>query len=177
MDARRVFYLVDKVPELPYFIVAVCLILVDPARDYLHFFSASFVFMAAALAIGISIKVCFKSKRPKVYNSKLILFRYGFPSLHTTISVGALALVYFISPWLSLILLPVGLLYIHARLSGGYHTKSDVLGGIFLGLFLGALVGYSMDRIHFPERIEQIFAVLFFVIPAVCSFARIKEWV
>jgi membrane-associated phospholipid phosphatase len=93
------------------------------------------------------------------------------------ISIGALTFVYYINPWLALLLLPVGLFYAYARLKGGYHTKKDILGGIVLGLILGAWVGSLIDELFLPEKMELLFALLFFIFPACASIARIKEWV
>lgn len=175
MEARRLNYLADKIPEIPYFLVALFFVLADAKREYIHIFSMGFVFMGCALIVGVSLKMLLKTERPNPYKSRYRIFRYGFPSLHTMISIGAISFVYHIDPLLSLVLAPVGVFYIHTRISGGYHTKEDVLGGMILGVVIGAFTGSLIDELFFPAKLEFLSALLLFAIPVATSVARIKE--
>ena len=168
-------YLSDKVPELPYFIIALYFVLANTDSGFIHFFSAAFWFMMLTLLVGVGLKLCFRTQRPKPYHSRYVLFRYGFPSLHSMISIGALAFVYHIDPFLSLLLLPIGVFYIYARIHGGFHTREDVLGGVIIGVALGSLTGSLIGNVFFPAEAEFLFAFLLFVIPVTASIARVKE--
>ncbi|MFH1788659.1 MAG: phosphatase PAP2 family protein [Candidatus Altiarchaeota archaeon] len=175
MDVKRLNYYADKIPELPYFLVALLFVLADAKVEYIHVFSTAFIFLSLALAIGVCLKLLLKTRRPKPYKSRYEIFRYGFPSLHTMISIGALAFVYYIDPLLSLVLAPVGVFYIYARISGGFHTRGDVLGGMIVGVVIGAFSGSLIDELFLPGRVEFLFAFLFFAVPTLTSVARIKE--
>lgn len=175
MDAGRLVYFADKIPEVPYFVVAVVFVLTADRGDFVHLFSSSFVFLAASLSVGVVLKLYFHTARPSPYKSRLSLFRYGFPSLHSITSVGAVVFVYFIDPRLSFVLLPVCLFYIYSRLVGKYHTRLDVVGGSVIGVILGFVFGSNIEYIIFPYRIEVFFSMLLFFLPAVCSVCRLHE--
>ena len=175
MQAKRLIYLSDKVPELPYFVVAVVLVAARPWLDFVHIFSMGFLFLMASLVAGAYLKLAFKTDRPTPYQSRYRTFKYGFPSLHSMISIGAIVFAYFVYPTLSVILAPVGVFYIYARISGGYHTMQDVVGGAVIGALLGWVIGSRISAVYLPETLETAFACLFFIIPITASIARIKE--
>ncbi len=175
MVYKRILYLVDKVPEIPYFILALALIFKNPYGSLGHYFSGAFIFLVVTLVMGVILKLTFRTSRPKQYKSRFGLFKYGFPSLHTMISVGALSFVYFINPWLTLILLPVGLFYVYARIIERYHTKIDVVGGALIGIATGIVIGYNMEYFALPADIEFIFSTLFFTIPVAASYGRVRK--
>ena len=170
----RVYKILDRIPELPFFFVALAYIIFVPRTDYIHIFSTAFVFLAASLLFGCTLKLTFKTKRPKEL-TPIIFFKYGFPSLHAMTSVGAIGFVYFISPPLAILLSPVGLIFMASRVELHYHTRRDVWGGAAIGLLLGAAAGRYGLGIHFPPNLEFAFAVLFFTTPVVFSFFRVKH--
>jgi len=169
-----VYVFIDKFPEMPYFFLAFIYVVLNPLVDYWHFFSVGFLFLSAGLSIGVLLKLIFRTKRPRSHYTFIVL-RYGFPSLHSLISVGAVFYVYFVSPILSFILAPVGVLYICSRIKLGYHTKTDVLGGAVLGLFLGCFFGLYGLGIVFPTNVKYFLTLLFFLLPLSATMLRFRS--
>jgi len=170
----RVYGILDKTPELPFFIAAVFYITFVPRGDFPHIFSTAFLFLTACIIVGSALKLTFKTKRPQELTS-FPLFKYGFPSLHAMVSVGAIAYVYFINQSLALILAPIGLLFMISRTELHYHTRKDVWGGALLGIIIGALAGTIGLSTHLPQKTEVAFTLLFFITPVVFSIFRLKH--
>jgi membrane-associated phospholipid phosphatase len=170
----RLYRLIDKVPEFPFFIVAFFYMATVPIAVYAHVFSTAFLLLAGSLIIGMAVKLAAKTKRPQELTS-CVLFKYGFPSLHAMISVGAVSFIYFISPLIALLLAPVGLLFMVSRVELHYHTRKDVWGGAAIGLVLGVITGKWFLGVYLPSAVEYVFAALFFIMPAVFSIFRVKH--
>lgn len=169
-----VYGLIDAVPELPYFILAFFHIFQESdALRIIHVFSASFLFLALTLSVGAVLKVTFKTKRPRK-KWDVPVFKYGFPSIHTMISVGAIAFLIFIEPAYALLMIPVGFLYPYSRLQLKVHTGADVTGGALLGTITGWLSGALLLPVQLPLFLEAIFTLLMFIIPILFSIARIR---
>ncbi len=168
--------IIDKVPELPYFIVAMVVVLNNPDSGYIHVFSTAFLFMLLSLSVGTALKFIFKTKRPtNTYNYYAIpVWGHEFPSLHSMISIGAIAFVYFVDKWIALILVPVGLFYLYSRVAIKVHRVISVISGAIIGLITGIISGHYLLNYHFSSNLELSFMVLFFVIPPMCSFCRIR---
>lgn len=169
----RLYWIIDKVPELPYFILALMYSLYTPRETAIHVFSTAFVLLATALTGGSILKVMFKTVRPKPLYDIAIL-KYDFPSLHSMVSIGAIAYVYFIEPKITLILIPIGFLYLYSRIKLGAHTVLGVLSGAAIGFFLGLISGMFLLEIHLHPTIERCFTLLFFIIPVIATILRIK---
>lgn len=168
------FGMVDKVPELPYFILAFLYIVqeTDGLRA-VHAFSVSFIFMALSIIVGAVLKVTFKTKRP-VNRLNAPVFRYGFPSIHAMVSIGAIAFLVFIEPFYALLLTPVGLFYSYSRLKLKVHTGADITGGAVLGTIIGVLSGIFILPVRLHYSIEFFFASLMFIVPVCFTIVRIK---
>ena len=83
--------IIDKIPEMPYFLLALVYVAINPDVSYLtHVFSTAFFYLTISLTAGMTLKLLLKTKRPTDYSSHMLL-KYGFPSLHSLISIGAIA--------------------------------------------------------------------------------------
>lgn len=164
---------IDRIPELPYFFFAVVYVIVNPGKDYVHIFSVAFIFLLMGVFLGTAIKLIFKTPRPRAYKT-IKIFSYGFPSLHSLISVGAISFLYFVDLRISLLLIPVCALYMYSRIKLRVHTRGDVVGGAIIGLIFGAGVGFFGLGVFLPHNIELLFSILFFIVPAAISYLRIK---
>ncbi|MFH0860223.1 MAG: phosphatase PAP2 family protein [Candidatus Altiarchaeota archaeon] len=170
---QKLHLVVDKIPEFPYFLLAFAYMFLHPGHDYIHIFAVAFLFVTTSLAIGITLKLVCKTQRPVEYTT-IKFFKYGFPSLHSMISLGAIAFLLFLDGYIALLLLPVGAFYVYSRIRMRFHTAHDVIGGAILGLSVGAIFGYYGFGMTMPHVIEFMFAVLFFVLPISFSIARVR---
>lgn len=167
--------LVDLVPELPYFILALGYVWTKPRELALHVFSASFMFLFFSLAIGTTLKLVFHRSRPMPRYTNILL-KYDFPSLHSLVSIGAIVFVYFIEPLYSIALVPMGAIYVYSRVRIGAHHWSAVLGGAALGLVIGLTAGEYFVGVDLSERTRLLFTGMFFVIPAVATIYRLRAY-
>jgi membrane-associated phospholipid phosphatase len=165
--------LIDRSPELPYFILAVIYLLGTTNPEVMHIFSVAFIFVVTSLASGLFLKSFFKTKRP-IKHYDLPSLRYDFPSLHSMISIGTIVFVYYVAPAYSLLLTPVGLFYLYSRLKLKAHSVKGVVGGALLGIMLGYLFGRFMHDITIPEYLDMAFAVMLFCIPVFSALFRRK---
>ncbi|MDD5112281.1 MAG: hypothetical protein PHG85_07035 [Candidatus Altiarchaeota archaeon] len=166
----NIHLLVDRSPELPYFILAVAYLL-SMSPDAVHIFSSAFLFVFTSISVGLLLKICFKMRRPRRHYDIPALC-YDFPSLHSMTSVGTIAFVYFVNPRFTVLLLPVGLFYLYSRLKIGVHSMTGVAGGAAIGLVLGSFFGWAMGYVYLPEPVEILFAVLIFCTPLLTAIFR-----
>lgn len=171
----KICLFIDKIPEFPYFILALTYTLYHPEKPLItHIFSTAFIFMILTLTVGAALKVMFKTKRPKNHYRMPIL-KYDFPSLHSLISIGAIAFLYYVDWKYSLIMIPFGLAYIYSRLRLGVHTIEGILGGVAIGLLIGVFSGaYLLKNLHLSQNLEELFTILFYILPALATVLRLK---
>lgn len=169
-----VYRIVDKYPSVPYIIIAVGYLLINLIRleKVIHVFSSAFIFLTIAVIVGVILKVIFRTER-KIPRYHGTIIRYGFPSIHSIASVGAIAFIYFVDPLLALLLMPLGALYIYSRLKLGVHSETDIIGGAIVGTIVGILCGIYILPINPGITVELILAVLFFIGPILLT---IIEW-
>jgi len=168
----NLYYVIDRVPEFPYFVLALAFVFTNPPEASLHVFSVAFIFMVASIFLGLSIKVLFKTKRPVNYPCVPIA-RYDIPSLHTLISVGAVAFTYFVNPLYAFILAPVGVFYMYSRVRLCVHTKKAVYVGALVGLVMGVFFGMSLHVLSFPGY-EHLLTAFFFLTPVSATVFRLR---
>ncbi|ODS42586.1 MAG: hypothetical protein MSIBF_04550 [Candidatus Altiarchaeales archaeon IMC4] len=162
---------IDEVPELPYFMLAICYAALRP-EDAVRVFSAAFVFLVVSLFVGTLLKALFRTSRPTRYGRSV--FRFGFPSMHSMISVGGVAFVYHINPVFSLVLLPIGALYMYSRLRARVHSLFDVASGGTIGAVIGFYTGQAVAWLSMPGWVEIICAALVFIVPIAYTFIRFR---
>jgi membrane-associated phospholipid phosphatase len=166
------YTVIDKVPELPYFTLALFFIITNPAEISLHVIAWTFFYMLVSLIIGISLKYALKTRRPARYEC-LPLAKYDIPSLHSMIAAGAIPYSYHIRPEYAYVMAPLSLLYMHSRLRISCHTLKAVLSGAALGLLLGSLFGSAVWQVDL-NGYEGLFTLAFFTIPLSMTVFRIE---
>lgn len=169
----NIHLLIDRSPELPYFILALVYLFGTTAMDAIHVFSTAFLFIVTSLTIGLLLKTCFKTKRP-IRHYNLPALRYDFPSLHSMISIGTIVFVYYVNPLYSIVLIPVGLFYLYSRIKLKAHSLKGVIGGALIGGVIGFLFGFSLKDVYLPETLELIFAIMLFCTPLLTTIFRMK---
>jgi len=168
----RLYYLIDRIPELPYFALAFFYMSYTPPARSMHVFAVAFFYLLTSIALGVALKALLKTERPCEYHC-IPAVRYDVPSLHTFISVGAASFVYFVDPLYCLIMVPLGLLYMHSRLKLGLHTKNAVYAGAVLGALTGLFYGLMLYKVSFGG-LEPVYAFLFFLTPVSATLFRFR---
>ncbi len=174
-EYEEIYKVIDKFPELPYLVLAAFYLIYDISEmeNKIHVFSIAFLFVLLTVIVGTILKAIFRTERKIPYYGATI-FRYGFPSLHSLASIGAIGFVYFVNPLFSLILIPIGLLYIYSRIKLGAHSVTDVLGGAIIGLPLGFFSGRYLLGIKLPYELELILCIIFFLMPIILCIFRVR---
>jgi len=171
--AFNIHVLVDRSPEFPFYILAVVYLFGTEMSVSIHVFSVLVLFMLTSLVVGLLLKTSFRTRRPsKRYN--LPMLRYDFPSLHSMISMGTIAFVYYVNSVYATLFIPVGLFYLYSRLKLKAHSLIGVLGGALIGVTLGFSFGVSMWEIHLPEAVEVLLSILLFCTPMATVVFRLK---
>ena len=168
----KAYQLIDSLPELPYIILALAYIALYPLERSLHVLATAFIFLLTGLVIGLALKRMIRSERPKKYKG-IPIAEYDIPSLHTLLSIGAIAFVYQIERQYTIIFIPLGLIYMVSRVGLGVHTKSAVIFGAAIGMLLGSFFGVAIDGIDY-KGLEGLFTILFFLTPVTATFFRKK---
>ncbi|MFH1403692.1 MAG: hypothetical protein ABIH11_05420 [Candidatus Altiarchaeota archaeon] len=171
MSLEKAYYIIDRVPEFPYFLFASYYVFTTPVSTSRHVFSIAFIYMLVSLLLGLGIKHILKTERPRPYGD-VKPFCFDIPSIHTSLSLGAVAFTYFVNPVYSILMFPVGVLYFYSRLKLGYHTKKAILVGALIGVVTGIGCGMLLADLYFTERVESYLSVLFFSIPPIASVLR-----
>jgi membrane-associated phospholipid phosphatase len=169
--SQRVYYIIERVPEFPYFVFASYYVFTTPLDASRHVFSIGLIYMTFSIFVGLFLKYLLKTKRPKPY-SKVNPFCFDVPSLHTMLAFGAVSFTYFVDVSYSIIFVPVSVLYFYSRLKLGFHTKTAIVVGAVVGLLLGVAVGLLLDRVYFSSGVETIMSILFFSLPVLASVFR-----
>ncbi|MEA1924694.1 MAG: restriction endonuclease [Candidatus Altiarchaeota archaeon] len=162
-----VYEFIDKHPAIPYVILGMAIFLMNLQRmeETLHLFSSISILVAVSLIVGVLLKAIFRTPRkvPRYGGSPI---KYGFPSIHSMLSVGGMAFTFFVNPMFLIILTPLTLLYIYSRIALGVHNTGDVLGGAFIGLILGIVCGILVyQQLNLPMEVDAFFTLLFFILP------------
>ena len=168
----KVCRLIDKIPEFPYFLLAMGYALTIPRDLAIHVFSTAFIFIVMTIAVGLILKSIFKQKRPREHYDIPVL-KYDFPSLHSMVSIGATVYVYFVSPLSSVLLCPMGLIYLYSRVRLRVHSVKGVIGGALIGIIMGLMTGTFILGVYLPYNVELILAIFFFIFPVILSIFRI----
>jgi len=168
----KVCRLIDKIPEFPYFLLAMGYVFTTPRDLSIHVFSTASIFIILTLIVGLTLKFIFKQKRPRGHYDIPVL-KYDFPSLHSMVSIGATVYIYFVSPLFSLILVPMGIIYLYSRIRLKVHSVNGVIGGAIIGIFIGLFTGAFIRREYLPYEIELVLAIFFFIFPILLSIFRI----
>jgi membrane-associated phospholipid phosphatase len=165
---------IDRVPEVPYLIFALFMFIHQSDWDQVvHIFSNGFIFLAISFTIGAILKVTFKTKRAR-RSTSISVFKYGFPSMHTMLSVGGIAFFYFVDPLYAVVLGPIGVLYPYSRLKMKVHNGTDITGGAILGVIVGWITGMFILPLILPSLLELIFATFMFLVPMASTVMRIR---
>jgi membrane-associated phospholipid phosphatase len=162
-----VYEFIDKQPAIPYVVLGLVTFLMNLHRieEILHLFSSIFIFVAVSIIVGVILKAFFRTPRkvPRYGGSPI---KYGFPSIHSMLSVGGMGFVFFVNPLFLIVLTPLTFLYIYSRLALGVHNTWDVLGGALIGLIIGLLSGVLIfQQLNLPMEVEAFFTLLFFILP------------
>ena len=180
------YHIIDKFPDLPYLIIAFLYIgyigynKIDMTK-LTHIFSSTLLYVGLALTIGIILKGVFRTQRTTPFYATqdygIKVFRYGFPSLHSLASCGAISFCFFIDPLgplLSILMIPIAVAYIYSRLRIGAHSKTDVVGGAIIGFFIGIVSGILILGTKLPYMVELVLS--FLMIAGLVGFiiARLK---
>lgn len=171
-------HIINKYPELFYLLLVALYIgyNIGKPEGLPHIFSSAFIFTVICGVVGTLLKASFKTERTAPYYG-VSIFRYGFPSMHSMVAVGAVGFVYFIEPighLLSVVLIPVALVYGYSRVRIGAHTVADVVGGGIIGLIIGILSGMYLLDTHLPDSVEMILTALFLLTPFISLIIRSK---
>jgi len=99
--------------------------------------------LIARFAVCEIIRLFYHRLRPFIALGITHLFTdyaYSFPSGHTIFMFALATAIYYFNKKLSYFLFASGLLIGLARVAGGVHYPSDVLGGILLGILTGITI-------------------------------------
>lgn len=180
------YHIIDKFPDLPYLLLAFLYIgyIGYTKTDVMvvtHIFSSTLLYVTLAIAVGIVLKGVFRTQRTTPFYATqdygIKVFRYGFPSLHSLASSGAVSFAYFINPLgplLSVLMLPIAVTYIYSRMRIGAHSSIDVIGGAIIGFFLGIISGILILGTKLPDIVEIILSLIMAVALIVSILARVK---
>ncbi|MBD3387969.1 MAG: phosphatase PAP2 family protein [Candidatus Altiarchaeales archaeon] len=168
----KLYILIDRIPELPYFILSLLFLFTNPMPVSRQVFSSAFMYLLAAIGLGLLLKCLLRTERPREYHC-IPIARYDIPSLHTMVSVGAVAFVYFADPVYAIVLAPVSVLYMVSRLKLGLHTRNAVFAGALLGLLVGLSCGSMMWTLDF-KGLEPFLSSMFFITPPAATMFRLK---
>ncbi len=167
----EVYRFIDRAPALPYIVLGIAYLFLglNNMEKTLHVFSSAMIFMFLVIITGIFLKLILRTPRrvPRYWGTPAV---YGFPSIHSMLSVGSIGLFYFIDPSVLIILIPLALIYIYSRLAIGVHSMVDVTGGAIIGFIIGILCGIYIYKIDLPTYIETFMTILFFVTPILLTY-------
>jgi len=171
--AFNIHRFIDRTPELPYFVIALFYLFSTSTPASIRIFARAFLFVAVSLAVGLLLKSCFKTKRPRNHYD-LPALRYDFPSLHSMISAGMIVFVYFVNPLYALLLIPVGAFYLYSRIKFRAHSVAGVIGGACIGILLGFAFGLSLSAFDIPEDLELVLSIMLLCMPLFSAAFRIR---
>lgn len=106
--------------------------------------------VAARFVVASGIRISYERPRPFLalgISHLLTDSAYSFPSGHTIFMFALATVTYRYNKTLSWLLAATGLLIGLARVAGGVHYPSDILGGIVLGILIGLVVSVLHVRL------------------------------
>ncbi len=167
-----VYKLIDRVPEMPYFLMALAYAVIEPERAT-QVFPSAFVFLAVTITVGLLMKASLKTQRPVVYPG-IPIAKYDVPSLHTAISVGAVSFIYFMEPVFTIVFTPIAFVYMYSRIRLGFHTRLAVYTGVVVGFLAGSAVGYGLSGHVFSAFESFALSIMFFLVPVSATVFRLR---
>jgi membrane-associated phospholipid phosphatase len=180
------YHIIDKFPDFPYLILAFLYLgYIGYSKTELttitHILSSTLLYVVLAVTIGILLKGVFRTQRTTPFYATqdygIKVFRYGFPSLHSLASTGAVSFSYFINPlglMLSVLMIPIAATYIYSRMRIGAHSRTDVVGGAIIGFFIGIISGILILGTKLPDVVETILSIILVVALMGSILARVK---
>lgn len=126
-------------------------------KRVIPFYALAFFATGIAEAISIVTKILTHRERPFVaYDIPHIISdsSFAFPSGHTTLLFALATATFFFDKKLGLFLYASGIVVGLARVSGGVHYPSDILGGIALGALTGFIV-YKLCVKYFLRFVQS----------------------
>ncbi len=119
-------------------------------RERLYHYGVALVAaLIARYGVAALIRVFYHRARPFVelqVSHVLNDSAYSFPSGHTIFMFALATAIFMFNKRLGAVLYVCGLIIGIARIAGGVHWPSDVLGGMVLGTLVGCLTVYLFDR-------------------------------
>ncbi|MCX6786300.1 MAG: phosphatase PAP2 family protein [Candidatus Kaiserbacteria bacterium] len=112
------------------------------------YFLAIIATVVARFVITPAIRLFYHHLRPFIALSTSHLLTdtsYSFPSGHTITMFALAVATYFFNKKFSYFLFAAGLIVGVARIAGGVHYPSDVVGGIVLGVITGVVIYKLID--------------------------------
>jgi|GEM_PF-1268314 len=155
--------IIDRYPEIPYFLLSAYHVWDKGLDISLKIFSFGFVFMTVGLGTGFFLKNLFKTQRPVDYDCAGG-GQYDIPSIHSLMSCGAVAYIVFFEPAYALVLSVLCIVYMRSRVSMNVHTRGAVLLGAATGFVVGTAVGWVASE-NSLGPLEAPFTIMFFLIP------------
>ena len=125
-----------------------------PKIETAPYFAAIFSALVARFGVGSLIRFFYHHPRPFITLSLAHLINdntYSFPSGHTIFMFGLATATYFFNKKLAYFLYASGLAIGLARIAGGVHYPSDILGGIMIGVLTGYAV-YKLWQRYFLHK-------------------------
>ncbi len=115
--------------------------------------------IAAGVAYGIADVIRFFYHRPRPFvtlpiSHLLADTAYSFPSAHTIVLFALATAVYFFNKKFSYFIFAAGFVIGVARVAGGVHYPSDILGGIILGIATVGVLYWLYSKLRF-RRIRR----------------------
>lgn len=112
--------------------------------------------VASVVSYGVvdAIRLFYHHARPFVtFNIQHLLTdsAYSFPSAHTTVLFALATATYFFNKKLSYFIFIAGVIVGFARIAGGVHYPSDILGGMLIGIATSGIL-YLLIKINLSSR-------------------------
>jgi len=129
-----------------------------PKIEMVPYFVAILSASVARFGVGSLIRFFYHHPRPFITLSLAHLINdntYSFPSGHTIFMFGLATATYFFNKKLAYFLYASGLVIGLARIVGGIHYPSDILGGIMLGILIGFIV-YKLWKRYFSHKTQVL---------------------
>lgn len=164
---------VDRLPEIPYIILAILFAYSMPSGYAQNVLSAGFIVVSATFVLGIVLKFLFHGKRPVAYTD-MPVFKYDVPSIHAMMSWSICLFSLRVSVVFSAVFLILAVVYSASRVGTKVHSKIAVYVGSALGALSGFIGYFLIDSAFLPPFARQIFYSLIFVMPVASLGLRFR---